>query len=139
LARVFSSFSAGPLIDRFTARNLLPFYVIPMVKESICLSTISNQLAALLFWIAGGISVGLGSTIKQAIWAEVFPVYYLGAIKSIMGPVIVFATAVTPPIFGWALDYGYTVNDLLMVSVGYTVIAIGLTVVAGRVTTESVT
>jgi len=139
LARVFSSFSAGPLIDRFTAKSLLPFYVIPMIAGFICLLTISSQLAALLFWIAGGISVGLGSTIKQAIWAEVFPVYCLGAIKSIMGPVIVFATAVTPPIFGWALDYGYTVNNLLVVSVGYTVIAIGLAVVAGRVMTESVT
>lgn len=137
LARVFSSFSAGPLIDRFSAKSLLPFYVIPMITGFVCLLTIPNQFAVLLFWMAGGISVGLGSTIKQAIWAEVFPVYCLGAIKSIMGPVVVFATAITPPLFGWALDSGYVIDDLLLVSILFTVASIGLALLAARYTVDT--
>jgi MFS family permease len=49
-----------------------------------------------------------------SLWAEVFGVHSLGAITSLASASGVFASALSPVLFGWLLDRGITVDQLVL-------------------------
>ena len=51
-----------------------------------------------------GVCVGIASPLKSAIWAEMYGPAHLGAIKSVLGTVMVMSTAIAPALFGYVLD-----------------------------------
>ncbi len=109
-----SSFCIGPLVDRFTARRLFPFVLIPYVFALTFLMLHTHPYTALV-WLGGaGLSFGCVSVTMPALWAEVFGVEALGAISSIVGSAGVFATALSPALFGWLLDGGLGVDQLIL-------------------------
>ena len=66
--------------------------------------------------------------VGRATAAEVFGVDSLGAISSVVGSAGVFATALSPALFGWLLDVGLDVDLLVLGGVALAVLvsAIGL-------------
>lgn len=63
-------------------------------------------------------------------WAEVYGRLHLGSIKSFASMVMVFSTALAPPIGGWLIDRGYTIQQLLWGCIWIVVGATGLAFVA---------
>lgn len=116
ITRFFSSIACGPLIDRFTANRLLFWHVLPLALALLGLCFIDEIIYVFAFWTLCGATVGLGSNIKQAIWAEVFGTEFLGAIKSIAGPFTVLSTAVSPFLLGVLFDNEVPLNTILMIS-----------------------
>lgn len=110
--RVSSALALGPLIDKFSARQLLPFYMLPLVAGLICLNTFDHELTAFVYMAFCGITVGSGTSVKSAIWAEVYGTKHLGAIRSMTSPIVVISTAVAPLLFGWLFDHGLTLTQL---------------------------
>ncbi len=105
VGRILNSFVTGPQVDRYTAVKLFPFYQIPMALGFLVLAFFNE------FWVVGlsyflfGLTVGAGSTVKSAIWAELYGVRHLGAIKSTLATVIVFSTSISPALFGIYFDF----------------------------------
>jgi MFS family permease len=103
---------SGPLVDRFTARRLFPYYLIPVGIGLALMLFFSHPWIAIPYMVLMGASVGLGSTIKSAAQAEMFGVSSIGAVRSLFTTITVISTAVGPALFGFMLDHGLTFYEV---------------------------
>jgi MFS family permease len=116
------SFCMGPLVDRFSARRLYPAVLMPYAIALAVLATSTHPLAAPVWLGLGGLSFGCMGVAMGSLWAEVFGVRSLGAIASLSSATGVFASALSPVLFGWLLDGGLTVDQLVLSGVVMTVL-----------------
>jgi MFS family permease len=103
---VLSSLVSGALIDRFTALRLLPSFLIPLGLSCLVLASWEDQIAGLVFMALMGISYGFSSTLMGAIWPEMYGTKHLGAIRSVVVAILVFATSAGPGLTGYLIDVG---------------------------------
>lgn len=107
-----SSMAAGILVDRFTARKLLPFIMVPLAGALLCLAFLQGHWNALLFMTLLGVNIGIASPITGALWAEVYGTGKLGSIRSLMTSLMMIATSVSPILFGVLIDRGISITQL---------------------------
>ncbi|NNF80955.1 MAG: MFS transporter, partial [Rhizobiales bacterium] len=100
LSTVLALLTAGPLIDRLTAARIMPFYLLPLAAGLILLAPAVDPLWVLAYLFLGGINSGLYFAGLTALWAELYGVRHLGAIKSTVGAISVFASALGPVTVG---------------------------------------
>ena len=113
VASVAGLLLSGQLIDRITARRLFPFVILPMLA-GIALMAASDALWALpLAFGLMGLGFGLTTTTMNAVWAELFGVASLGAIRSAAFMFFVFVSGLSPFVFGLTLDIGLSVSATL--------------------------
>lgn len=105
-----SMFTAGPLVDRFTAKRLFPFYLFPYLVGLLLLASFSAPWVYPATLLLLGFSNGLGSTIKNALQAELFGVTFLGSVRSLFTVLMVISTALGPLIYGLFIDAGVSYN-----------------------------
>lgn len=106
VAKVVFSLAGGALIDRFTARRLFPFFLLPL-GAGICLLTVHDGWwIAFAYMIGAGMTQGMGYNLNTALFAELYGVRELGAIRSLMAMLMVFSTSVAPALMGFLLDAG---------------------------------
>ena len=113
---------AGPLVDRLTARRLFPVFLIPYLAGLVVLSAFRDAVIYPAALILMGFSNGTGSTIINAIYAEIFGTDSIGSVRSIFATIGVFATALGPISFGLMLDNGLDFSSMLLISAGVAVI-----------------
>jgi MFS family permease len=118
LARVAVSLVSGPIIDRFGATRTLPFYIAPLAVALMALAFIDHPVAALIYLVLGGASTGARLTAVNAIWAEIYGTTHLGAIRSLVQALIILAVALSPATMGWMFDFGITVEEIALMSIG---------------------
>lgn len=114
LASSTSMVVSGWMIDRFSARKLFPFYLLPLLLALLLLRYFPGKWVAFGYLILTGIAVGFGSTIKSAVQVELFGVQSIGAVRSLFSTLIVLSTAFGPAIFGWSLGLGFTFNQMIV-------------------------
>lgn len=122
---VFSGYAAtrfafsllgGPLVDRYSARKLFPFYLLPLILGLIVLCLVPMHWAGVFFLLCAGISIGSSSPIKSAVIAELYGTNNLGGVRSVYTAMMVFGTALGPMVFGWFLDAGTGFAPILLAS-----------------------
>ena len=125
---------SGPMIDRFGAGRFVPFYLGPFAVGLVLLSAYADPIIAPIFMVAMGTSIGLHSTVVGALWAEIYGVANLGAIRSLIWTLVVFSSALSPAGFGWLLDAGIDMNTICLGGVVYLVVgsALGGFAIHGR-------
>lgn len=116
---VVSSLSCGWLVDRFGARRLLPFFLVPLGMGSLLLVYVDNPIAIPIFMALTGLGGGCFGTVNGALWAELYGTRHLGAIRSLSTSVIVFASALSPGLLGILLDAGVPLTLQLFFMSGY--------------------
>lgn len=94
----------GSLVDRFTARRLFPFHMIPYLLGLLALILFDHRLVYPVALILIGLGHGTGRTIKDAMLAELYGADIIGQIRSLFITVMVVSTAVGPVVFGILLD-----------------------------------
>jgi MFS family permease len=112
VVQAYASFQSGVLVDRIGAVRLLPFYLAPMACGLLVLAVSDHPVAALLYMIGLGLTAGLDATVGTSAWAELFGVQRLGAIRATAASLMVFSTALSPVLIGWALDRGVTISAI---------------------------
>ena len=70
-----------------------------------------------------GISNGLTNVLISSLWAEIYGVNYLGAIKALTGAFMVFSTALATAVFGTLIDLGYSIEGISIICVIYVIIS----------------
>lgn len=131
-ATIVMSFIAGTLVDRFGGRRLVGFYLIPQAIGLLLLALGESGGFAFGFMICAGITAGAGSATVGALWAELYGVANIGAIRSLVYGVMVFATACAPGPLGKLLDYGVSVATLCVAGAIGTFLAGTMAGVAAR-------
>ncbi|MBU51171.1 MAG: hypothetical protein CL920_20990 [Deltaproteobacteria bacterium] len=120
LSAAMTSFLSGPWVDRLGAKRMLPFTLFPMMLGVWALIGIDSILGGYLFMFFLGVSFGSTGNARNAMWAEVYGRKHLGSIKSFASMVMVFSTALAPPLGGWLLDKGYSMSSILWGTIALT-------------------
>jgi len=97
---------AGQLVDRLSARALLPFYLIPFGLGLVLLSLVDAPWSAYGFMALYGVSDGFSLALFGALWPEVYGTRYLGAIRGGIVAMMVLASALGPGLSGALIDLG---------------------------------
>ncbi|MEL6788975.1 MAG: MFS transporter [Pseudomonadota bacterium] len=111
LTTVLFALINGWLIDRFGARAILPFFLLPLGLSCLVLSASGTVPAVFGFMILLGVSYGFSSTLVGALWPEVYGTDHLGAVRALIVSAIVLATAVGPGLTGALIDRGISLPD----------------------------
>ena len=106
LSTVLTIILSGILIDRISARRVVPTFLLPLAAALLVLTTSNQHFLVWPFMLLMGISSGLYFTGLSALWAELYGAKYLGAIKSLTNAVMVFSSALGPALVGYLLAEG---------------------------------
>ena len=115
LTLIFSGF----LVDKFTSRRLIPFVNLPLFIGLIILYLFNNSIYAYIFFVLMGVSNGLANVLGSSLWAEIYGVRFLGAIRALTTALMVFSTAFGTALFGFLIDSGYSIENIAMISALY--------------------
>lgn len=131
--RILSSLGVGPLIDKWSARKLFPFYLLPFGAGLTIASLYAESWSAFVYMAMLGITMGIGGNIKSALWAELYGEKIIGTVRSLFSSLMVFSTALSPFLFGWMLDQHVQVQNILMFAVVSIILATIMAFAAFRV------
>lgn len=109
---IVMSIIAGPLIDKFSARRLFPFMLIPLAVGVAVLGMSNHPLIAPAYWLLVGFTGGMNSPITSSIYAETFGVRSLGTVRSIFTFVMVVSTALGPVVYSFFIEKGFSFDQI---------------------------
>ncbi len=118
------SLVAGPLVDRFKACRLFPFFMMPFFAALLFLSLSSHYLMVFVYLFLAGMSEGIASNVKTSLYAELYGTAHIGTIRSMMSMFMVLATAASPVLFGYLLDIGITFGTIIRGSMSIMLVSI---------------
>lgn len=104
IASVIATIVAGPVVDMFSARRLVPFYLSPLVAACLVLYGSDASYAAPLFFILLGLNAGWSLVLLGTVWPELYGITHLGAIRALGHAAMVFASGLAPAIMGVLID-----------------------------------
>src|SRR5690606_40736188 len=116
---LMSALGAGVLIDRFSARRLLPLLLVPLGVAIMALAYVDSPYVLPVFMGLVGLTHGSASTVSGALWAELYGTAHLGAIRALATAGIVFASALSPGLIGILLDAGVAFELQLVAMAGF--------------------
>ncbi|MBS3746144.1 MAG: MFS transporter [Wenzhouxiangellaceae bacterium] len=105
-AQGLAAFLAGRLIDRFSARVLLYFQLLPAAAGVLSLGLLGAQPSLWVMFFGLGLTAGFNSVVAAAIWVELFGTRQLGMIRGVYAALMVVSTALGPVLLGGLLDLG---------------------------------
>ena len=132
VAHSLTGIVTGPAIDRIGATRLMPYVLLPMGCGLLLLTVSGPPAIAFGYMIAAGIGAGLASTVVAAMWAEVYGLAHLGAIRALTTSLGVLSSALSPVLFGWMIDRGVSMDRLALINLGYVLVASALAPLAFR-------
>ncbi len=125
-ASVASALLTGPLVDRFGATRLLVWVLVPEGVALALLAGFDHPMTALALLVMMGLGTGAFRTVTGALWAELYGVEHLGAIRAMVAALMVFASAGSPVSMGWLIDAGVSIEAIAMICIGYLAVAMTL-------------
>ena len=137
LAYAISSFlfsiATGPMIDRFSARRIFPFTLLPMALGIFALARFSHPVVAPLFWFLVGISAGINAPLTSSLYAETYGTRSLGAVRSIFTFVMVVSTALGPVAYSFFLERGFNFDQIHLAIIGVIMLNALLVLASGMI------
>ena len=130
VARVLSSLTIGPLIDRFTAERLFPFYLTPFLLSLIVVYLPFGDWSAFVYMAGIGITMGTAGNVNSALWAEWYGTEIIGTIRSLFASLMVISTAASPFIMGWLIDINVELSSIILAAAISLIFAIAVSFLA---------
>lgn len=109
-ASIVSAIFFGVLVDRYSARRVLPWTTLPMIFGLLYLIFGSTPYAALFYLLGVGVTTGGRYSLSGAIWAEIYGTRHLGGIRSIVHTATALLFGVAPAVMGWLIDSGVSID-----------------------------
>ncbi|QOC23527.1 MFS transporter [Wenzhouxiangella sp. AB-CW3] len=117
-----AAFAGGRLVDRFSARALLRFHLLPAGLGVLGLGVIPAGPAMWLMFAGLGMTAGLNGVISGAVWVELFGTRQLGMIRGVYAALMVLSTAAGPVVLGLLLDWQVSLLTMGLVLLAWVVI-----------------
>lgn len=112
--RFLFSLFGGVWVDKFTAKKMFRYYLIPVCLGLLPLALMNNIIGALIFLIFMGITVGMSGTVKTSLIAEIYGTEKMGAIRSVFTMFMVISTALGPLVVGLLIDAGISFESIIL-------------------------
>jgi len=103
---IAASLLFGVLVDRFSARRVLPLYLVPLGIGIVVLGLFDGPWVAFVALGSIGMTAGAGMATVGAMWAELYGTRHLGSIRALSVASMVFASALGPGLTGMLIDAG---------------------------------
>ncbi|GAB2763680.1 MFS transporter [Salinimicrobium soli] len=113
VTRFLFSLFGGMWVDKYTAKKLFRFYLIPAAIGLLPFAFMNSIIGALLFLVTAGITMGVSGTVKTSLIAELYGTEKLGAIRSVFTMFSVVSTALGPLVVGLLMDAGVSFEYLI--------------------------
>lgn len=111
---VLTALVAGVLVDRWSARRVLPAVLLPQALGAAALGLFDDPLVVPFVMAGLGLTAGMMSTVSGALWPEIYGVRHLGAIRSLAISAMVLSTAAAPFLLGVLIDAGIGFDSQLL-------------------------
>lgn len=115
----------GPLIDKLGALRLVPVMLLPLTLAMLVIGSAQQSILILPYFILAGASSGISMTAVSAMWAELYGTLHLGAIKSLVAALQVFASALGPVIMGTLMDLEVSIQVICYIFALTTLVGTG--------------
>lgn len=118
-AAIVTSLTLGPLIDRYSAKAMVPVMLIPLCLGCLVLALAPAAPVAFVFMTLLGVSSGFTAALMGSLWPELYGSRHIGAIRSVSFALMVFASAAGPGLVGVLIDAGVAFDNQLLAMAGY--------------------
>ena len=132
LVSVATTIYSGLLIDRFSARRVVPLFLLPLAVALVVLNLSDHPWVIWPYFLLMGLSTGLYFTGLSSLWAELYGARHLGAIKSLTNAIMVFASALGPALVGTLLEWNVSFGAISILLSAFCLVATALLVYALR-------
>lgn len=106
VAQIIASLLIGLAIDRWSARVVLPIYLLPL-GIGLLLQLVWDVPGTIpIIYVMIGLSAGSAATLLGALWPELFGTRFLGEIRALAYAAMVASTAISPFLTGFLIDLG---------------------------------
>jgi MFS family permease len=110
---VLGTFGSGPLVDKYSARRLFPYHMLPSMIGILLLMLFDTPWIVPVYMAMVGFTTGSANTIRGAIVPELVPLDEIGAVRSTLTAVMVVSSAGGPAIYGWMLAANMDIANIL--------------------------
>ena len=114
-ATVVASLAVGPLVDRHSAKMVLPWTIVPMVVGLISLAYGTSTASALMYMLCFGLTAGARYILTAVIWAETYGTRYLGGIRAVVHTITMLLAGLSPAVLGWLIDQHVPIGTTVQV------------------------
>ncbi len=125
--KVVTALGVGSLIDRFGSVRMLLVMLMPLAATLVAVAVSNAAIVPFVYLGLLGISVGVLMPVMGSLWPELYGVVHLGSIRAMMAALTALSSAMSPAIFGVALDAGVSIETISLFCLAY-VIACGAVV-----------
>jgi len=122
----------GPLVDRIGAKRLTGIFLAPLAGSALSVGFLDGSWAAPVYLGLLGFSAGITAVILGALWAELYGLSHLGAIKAFGQSAMVFSTGLAPAAMGLLIDNGGSIETISIGCTAYCFVASILAFSAGK-------
>ncbi len=113
----------GPLIDILNPRKAILFVLAPIFFAILILLFFDNYFFLIIYMSLYGLNLGISAPFIGSLWAELFGLESLGTVKALFHAISVLASALSPVIFGYIIDWGFGIVMISIISLSMIVIA----------------
>ena len=106
----------GPMVDKYRTKKVVLFSLIPLFLAILILIIFNNYFSLFIYMSLLGVSFGIGNSFIGSLWAELYGLESLGTVKALLHACTVFASALSPVIFGYMIDFGLGIVSLSILS-----------------------
>ena len=107
----------GPIVDKFNTRKAVLSSLIPVLLGIIVLLFFNNFIFLFVYMSFLGFNIGISTPFLGALWAELYGVESLGAVRAVLHASMVLASALSPLIFGYLIDWGFGIPTIVIISI----------------------
>jgi len=107
----------GPIVDKFDTRKAVLLSLLPVLLGIFVLLFFNNYIFLLVYMSLLGLNIGISAPFLGALWAELYGVESLGAVRAVLHASMVLATALSPLIFGYLIDWGFGILTIVIISI----------------------
>jgi MFS family permease len=107
----------GPIIDKFNTKKIIIFTLLPLFLGIITLVFFKNYISMFVYLSLLGLNMGIGAPFIGSLWAELYGIKSIGNVKALLHALTVFASALSPVIFGYIIDIGMGIKTISLISV----------------------
>ena len=107
----------GPLVDRFDTKKTAITSLVPLLFLLIVLISFEGEFFLIIYMSLHGLTLGIGRPFIGSLWAEIYGVESLGTVKALLHAASVFASALSPLVFGYLIDWGFSITTIVTISI----------------------
>tara|TARA_B100000945_G_scaffold320601_1_gene331186 strand:- start:5 stop:1195 length:1191 start_codon:yes stop_codon:yes gene_type:complete len=106
----------GPIIDILDPKKAIIFILFPIFVALIILLIFDNFYFLIIYMSLFGLNLGVSAPFTGSLWAVMFSLESLGTVKALFHAISVLASALSPLLFGYLIDWGFGIGMIALIS-----------------------